>query len=420
MKNEFLNSAAPEQSEPDTYDNMIWPLLAVAMFPQAVVTGSIHVSLSDVYLVLGLLLLLLVRGRNIRGLPWYYAAPSVSFLLWCLVSSVAGPSAADTQTMIQYVEYLLIAPLLFYNIESEATILRAFKLVAVVGGILGAIALYSGFQQGFDSPVFIFGLQKNALGGILAYTLPIVACLGSRSGRKSRGAYYLVALALCAGIFSSMSRGAMLGALAGILAFILATRRFFPVLLRILIIASGLLLTWWILPEKIVSNLTNLSEGSSAYTRIIERQDAFSWIDESSFYGYGVGNYHISIPSIGFSQNDPNNVFLLILIETGVVGLCLFVLVVFSVLLSGIRSIVSARRNGFTPLIDAAFLGMFVARLVHIQVDVSWVRGASTFMFLSAGGLMLCKSARATHQRGAALRPISEGSVFRRNEVSDA
>jgi O-antigen ligase len=375
-----------------TFTNGCAFLLGLSVFPQAVWSKGVHVSISDLALIA--MSLWLVLTREIR-IPGKYFRFVMLYLVYIIFSFTWSTHWSDgIVPFAQLVEYLIVSVLVFYNLDSLSDIERTAKMYLLFASAIGLLAIVLGGLHEFSGPLFVLGLHKNALGQIVGDALPINLALIFLAWNKKRKSslYYVAFLVNLFALLLSLSRGAMMGAVVGMLIVVFLSGvlkrplAFFVAIFSFAVI--GFAINWYIANNpKLVAELLNIKVGSSAYTRIIMWDDVVSKIRQAPYFGHGLGTYFISIPEMGFKQQDPNNIFLLNWHDLGLVGLVLFALIILYLFLIGMTSFMT-QVNSTLRLLHVAMFASFLSQLIHWQVDVSWVRGASLF-FGATIGMML-------------------------------
>jgi O-antigen ligase len=311
----------------------------------------------------------LVAGLIFAGLQW------VS-LIW---------STNPHRTLIfssQAVELFVAYPLLFGFLPRRVKEIERGLIVLLVGTAALAVALLIGFAsdpQAAQSGTYLPGFNKNASGSFESVGIVIAYALLLR-GRGSRLWPAAALMLTTAGSVASESRGAMMGAAAGVVVVSLVMRRGR--------IAAGLVMimlaaTYFaVIAPGEAAKTSHAGAQSSALARVQLWKFAIHQIEKKPILGTGAGAYF----QPDGQQQDPNNTFLRTWAETGILGLIALVY-----LLVSLGRMVPAWRRCRDPgiaALAAACAGMFVSLLVHAQVDVSWTRGTGSLMFAALGLLI--------------------------------
>ncbi|WP_455919274.1 O-antigen ligase family protein [Priestia megaterium] len=364
-------------------------LLASTAIPHSIISAGIKVSFSDIYLVIGFVSLLIINKFKFN-FPKTYFSIAITYVVLSTLSLIwADEATKGISRLFQYFEFMIVTVFVFYNIKTTYY-RKMLNWYVFISTILGIIAIIFYITQGGQGPVYMLGFHKNALGTVLGTSISLIMGLYLLSRQEQLGGkkiYLLCLIINMVGLVMSMSRGALIGSVAAIfilLFFMGKTKQIF-ILVPLLTICISLYLY---LAPSYLERATAFDKFSSAYSRVTIYDDAVRKIKEHPLIGEGVGNYFIEIPMIHFSQDDPNNVFLLNLVELGLIGLVIFIVLLLCIFTYAIANNRKHKYNYEIRTMNAIFISGFVARLVHIQVDVSWVRGIGIFMFAMVGMML--------------------------------
>lgn len=366
-------------------DVLLAIIIGLSCVDISVQVAGFPLGLGDALLFPVLFIVLLAPGRP--AMTPLYAATVSAYLLWSILAlGWTNDRSSSLGPLLQYVEFFLLVPLAFSCARNMRGVVAIVRFYVICASTLSLAVLIYAVVNGSFSYVYFLNYQKNYLGAITGNALPLIIGLLVLSTRRR---WIWVALALnVATLLLSSSRGSMLGAIIGIAVFLLLIRRiWYGLFIGLGGWAVYHVYTTWIAPEA-ASSLVDFSADSSAGSRLIIFEDAMRVFAQSPYVGHGVGSYLINIPSINFQQRDPSNVFLLNMVEVGVVGLCLFIVLLIAVGAVAVRNCRRLREHTAAFTISAALAGGFAAHLAHIQIDVSWVRGTGTFMFACVGLLL--------------------------------
>lgn len=354
-------------------------------------TVSLTLSVSDIPFGLGDLLLVPIVVFSFNriskvSLPFSYGIAVFAYLFWCLLSEYWVTNFRNSlPSVIQYMQFMLVTVAVFSTVSSLRAVTYCIRAYVLAASALSASVIVYAFATGTFYYVYFLNYQKNYLGSIVGNALPLIVGLTVLPWRRKWMVWAAMLLNLSA-LLLSTSRGAMVGAIIGsiiVLALCGQLRRS----VALFVGGFGVFSAYSnYLAPNYADSVTDFSSGSSAYSRVTIFNDAMDKIDERWMAGSGIGSYHIAIPSIGFSQDDPNNVFLLNMAEVGFVGTVLFSIMILAIVGQWFRN----RRHfrGVAPaygVVSASLAGGFASHFAHIQSDVSWVRGTGTFMFACVG-----------------------------------
>ena len=243
-------------------------------------------------------------------------------------------------------------------------------------------------------PVHNFGLNKNPTGQMIANA--ILLLIGVRALRRLWPCLVLLA----PGLILTVSRGAIAGAIIGVMVIlVLQRRRGRPVLTRVLPVALVALGAFALAPPEVQSRVTTIHAGKdnpAAYAIYVRKKlakDARTIIDAHPWTGVGIGNYNAAVSAIGATPVlDPHQVVLLQEAEGGYIFGAAFIVLVAGTML--------ALRRMRQVDVSAAAAGVLIATVAHGLVDVYWVRGTPILGWLlvgmACGGLTKLRSPEST------------------------
>jgi hypothetical protein len=282
--------------------------------------------------------------------------------------------------VLKYVEYFVVYYMVVNNLTDRPQAWRlvtAAFLTAVIVSLIGAAQIPSG--QRVSAPFEGKEGEPNTLGGYLLFMMAIAGGIALETARIRTRVVCLGLIALMGLPFAyTLSRASFLG-----VPFVLATlglfstrRRLVGGALLLLVVASPLVVT--LLPKPVVNRilytfqpeagqatvkLGRVAFDPSTSARLISVRQALEGWSKRPILGYGV---------TGFGFMDAQ--YARTLVETGLVGLAVFLWLVWSALRSGV---VSLRALG-DPEERGLALG-FVAGLVGLLVHAI---GANTFIIV--------------------------------------
>lgn len=279
---------------------------------------------------------------------------------------------------------------------SRATVRNMLVALAAAGGIEGLIVVFSAVGGG---PVDRFQgtfEHANTLGLFVAMALPaaIAVALG-RSGAL-RAPAIAAAAAMVAALVFSLSRGAVLGAVGGLVVF-LAVRSFRRLLVATVavgLVVSLLILGGAIAPPQGIPQVTALEERLTGAGPGADRPDDRIRIWDNTprliadHLWFGVGSYNFKEFSVRYGivkaetrqpYTHAHNVPLTVLAEMGLVGLAAFVWVLVGIARVLLRA--CSRRAGRDRVWAIAIAGTVTA--VGLQGLVDDTIGANGFVALT-------------------------------------
>jgi O-antigen ligase len=370
-------------------------VLATMIYPNALITpGGAQVALADILLVIAIGAWIVGNAVRTEPGPWIEGNRMVIPLLLFVginVGSIAWSTNTHATTVfaVQVLEIAFVLPVVFASIPRSIDVIqqgqKAFIAVSAALGIAAFIAYLPRAVHGDTEGVYLWGIHKNAIGSftagglVLAYTL-----LLQQEPARTRLLLGGLMLAEIAGLFASVSRGSILGALLGILVVSFALKQGRRA--SVMVVALSAIV--------FVAAIGTSSRGvkkdaSGSYDSSIVRNysyaNAVDKIRERPLLGLGAGAYSDFIPELQIGLPDPNNMFLLTWAEIGAIGFgaLLYLLYAFGALF---RRVARLPSRYAVPGVAAG--GVTLTFLVHAQVDDTWTRGQTSLGFAMIG-LML-------------------------------
>lgn len=206
---------------------------------------------------------------------------------------------------------------------------------------LGVLVVDSGGRWlrssgGFNDP--------NFLGGFLAVTLILGFYLCAKTKYKKT---ILALLALnCFGLFFTFSRGSLLALTVALIFFLAGQRKNWQKLLpplSVLILATGALVIIFSTLIFSRADLANRLEQKSLTERASQIRTAFDIFRQRPLIGVGLNNYTYTLYSANPGQpaylyQEAENIYLLLLVELGIIGLALFLFLLTAIISLGIKN----------------------------------------------------------------------------------
>jgi hypothetical protein len=381
-------------------------VLPAMIVPAAILQpAGAQIAAGDILLLVALVLWLILAtaGRvpkmRIRGNP--ILLPALLFVT-VTADSIAWSTQprATLKFTIQLIELILVFPVIFSSLpQSLAAIRRGFltyvgasSVLAVVMVIVYAPHAASGDLSGQS---LALGLGKNTVGSVVGAGLVIAYTLwAAEPRRRVKQRLGWAALIEAAGLFSTVSRAAIIGALVALIVVSFLQRR-------------SQALTLSLVAVSVVAYVATIGIGSHAHTTIRGAYDSstlrsYAWadavkkIEARPLLGTGGATYTDDIVQIHAIVPDPNNMFLLTWAELGLGGLFALCFLLFRF---GRQLLESRRLPGEYATLALAAGGVSLSVFVHVQFDETWIRGSSSLAF-SMIGLMaaLQRLARAPAQ----------------------
>lgn len=366
-----------------------------------------------------------LRGSPVIGLALLYAAAQYVSLFFA-VDLAEG--AAEVIKWVELPVILLVVPAMMTHRQG-----RWLAAALVVGAVIQAVlGLYQFIYRIGPEYFVVMGrfmrasgvfAQPNPYGGFLGLALPLALSLalwawrsfwaqGERRWRDALwGGFYTAAtLLIGAGLLASWSRGAWLGAVAGVLIVLVLRSRQAAVMsaLAALALVSLLLLgalSPTLAPQPLVERLADLpayfgltdvlaqpvtDENFSVVERLAHWVAAQRMWESSPWFGVGAGNYAAVYPAVRLPRwedalGHAHNVYLNVLGETGLLGLAAYLALWSGVLVWAWRQARHAGKSAegrWQTAVAVGVLGMVVHLSVHNLVDNLFVRGIVVYVGL--------------------------------------
>jgi len=366
------------------FDKMAMFILGATCFPHAIMIGGFNVSVVDVYTILAAGALIVTSRMKIH-FPGKFMILSGSYVLLGFIGILWANNIKELiPPLIQFIQWILMGIPIFYNMKNEMSIVKVINLYIASASLIAFMAMGIVAATGYNGALFVLGLQKNALGTVVGNAVPLTFAmflLTDKSRKMMRRVYMICLLSNALILILSLSRGSMLGAIVGTLLITYFIGRLKQTLIIMASTITVIVGTIVVVAPDYAASFVRFDDTSSAFSRVLIYDDVFEKIRAKPILGHGMGQYEIWLPQINFRQDDPNNVFLLNMVEMGVVGLTLFVLMMLYIVVVAFRNKKLFKDDRKFTLLNAMAFATFMSQLTHIQVDVSWVRGVGQFFF---------------------------------------
>ncbi len=327
------------------------------------------------------------------------------FMLLMIGGGVIAASRASLKPMLVYVAFMFGYFLVVNLIRSPEWLKRCLVGVVASSTVVGLYGLYQNFfgvveQTWQDSDMFseIQGRvvstfeNPNVLAEYLIMVLPLILALFINN-KNSRTRLALVIAGLTTGgcLIYTWSRGAWLGFLIGIIVFMLMYSR--HTMTVMLFGAFGIPFLPFVLPESITQrflSIGNLGDSSTSY-RVNIWRGVSNMIGDYWASGVGIGtdSFRCVYPLYSLSgiESAPHshNLYLQILVEIGIVGLIVFLAVLFIYTQSCFTLHATEKRPG--KLISAAIFCGMLSVLAQGMTDYIWYNYRVFLMFWLMLGL---------------------------------
>ena len=237
------------------------------------------------------------------------------------------------------------------------------------------VPMESGWVDSSNSPELttrvysVFG-NPNVLAKYLLSLFPISFALAMHAKDKLKKVFLFgtSACAVLAMIFT-FSRSGWIGLLASLSFFtILKDKKLFTILLIVILVGT------FIVPDIVSSRITSVEDTSSNY-RLMVWQETTNIISDFWLTGVGLG-YEAFREIYPFYMIDNNkspyhahNTYLQILVETGIIGLLVFIWLIIVTFKRGIKLIFTSKKDSFVQYIVLGSLSSIVGLLTQGLVE---------------------------------------------------
>ena len=361
-----------------------YPAVALALtfglapFQNSVGRGlaGINLSIADLHLVLSLPILVIALLRGEKPLrPWPFLWACLAYFAVCVASGFVtwrGGAALDSLFQMTLFFFVLI-PVFSVLARRPQDLMPALWTLLVVATFLAIIVLATRSQ-------YVLGIHKNGIGGSLGCAFLVAFELWFHYRDKNswhKNAVLTLMLVIAAGLVVSVSRGAWIGAVAGMI-FITAMRRQFSLLGRLTVVMLPVLaLGWMALPPETRDYAFDFDpERGNIEARVNNQDMAMDIIEQHPILGDGIGVR---------KQLDATQLVLFTLAETGVLGLITLTLVFAAFFAMVWRTQKRLGRGEFAYSLLAIGGALMLARLGHGMVDHYWARGPTMMGWAAAG-----------------------------------
>lgn len=349
-------------------DLSLIPVLAVPATLVQLRAGGV-LAWSDVVLAAAsVVALLMLRGRGgltLQPLIW----SGLAYLVVIMPTLILDRFAADYIEWAHEVFLVIGSLLVGFVIAREGRAPAAFGLYvfccATIGAVAGVVAIVTHFEA-----VYLPGLHKNTIGGMLAAAL--VIAYARPAWLRFRPWFANLMMLFCVvGLLASQSRQGLIGGLVGV--FIVSMRS--PIIGRwgrraIWVAGIPVVVLVW---QQVSAQLSSGNQFNSAYQRLTWFAQSIQVWQKSPVFGVGLRWWYTSDYGVNF---QPPNAEFEVLTCVGVVGLVAFIA------MFGSASWLLVRLD---PLYGTVGLAVVLDRFTQAQFDLYWVAGQASLLWIVAG-----------------------------------
>lgn len=296
-------------------------------------------------------------------------------------------------------QYMLAFFVGFYFLQNEWDARKALTLFIIVAGAVGLYGVYQ-YIIGVEVPQswtdasenvrtrsFSIVQSPNVLGSYMVLSIPIAFGLALTSKGKIRLLFIAIAFVMLAALMFTGSRGAWIAFAGAVgLIFMFFDRRIFIVFIIVTLLAA------FFVPQ-VSSRLSNLfsstyMEKSSQDGRLYRWTNAYDIMRNQPLFGIGLGRYGGAVGERNFGTTYVDSYYFKTLAEVGLVGLSLYVWLMFSLLRGGYRIWMHVRGRPEFYLYGGILAGLIGVVLHNGFENIFEVPFMSTFFWLMTGFLL--------------------------------
>jgi len=285
------------------------------------------------------LILFLVHGthRNYNFFHFFI----VLYIAWQLISLMWTPDFELGKTRaITSVQLLLLAFLLTLVIDNKKKIIWAYQAY-VFGNIVGASIIMSNYLQGIQSPYYnrygIKNIETDILSVFLALSIPMAAYLATKHQNKTLKLINIAAIPLV--FYAIFLTGTRTGSIVGVIgiAYWLYTHRKASITVKAsiaVVMIASVIAIFSFAPkhsvDRIFSAGKSISSGTLNYRSVIWKGSINQW-KKAPIIGSGLGGLGFVLSKEHINFDSAHNTFIHNLTENGVIGLLLYLSIIFSI-----------------------------------------------------------------------------------------
>ena len=361
-------------------------------------SNGVVIALSDISFIL-LFGYLIVNMRGFRRASSTIVVPAIFFILACilsLINSTAGPLTFLQVVMLckLLLLYYIVPVNTIENEEDMKYVVMFLTISLLFQGALGCVQ----FATGYELDIFSTGKKVGGLLGRVPDWGTLRRVFGTQLDRPNSYASFLVPLLLFntafllgvkrdarlrlvasvfgfLGLLFSFSRGGWLSFIGGSIAFVvylIKTGVKLPKVARFAAVAGLIGLIFFI---PLLKTRLTADDNNAAGSRLPLVKLATNMIQEYPIFGVGANTFanvirrHTTADLRGEFLYLVHNQYLLVLAETGAVGLLCYLWFLYAVFKMGVMCI-RRKDNNFVHYVGLGGLFGFVSILLHMNVDI--------------------------------------------------
>lgn len=358
------------------------------------------------------------RTRLTRYVGWMALFYYLSLWFGSFHLNLALPFLPSDQRFADWKNYVEM-PLFFLVTAASMQTKRQMKLLLalmMISVLRANIGFYHTVSER-DFSHFSYGLRyAGALGyagenGLAAFEAQfLLLCLGLFSAVRELRFKLLIGASIFLALYCllfSFSRGGYIGLMAGLLFLGLARERKYLVLFCVILFSWQTFVPTAV-QERILMTYEDGQVDSSSGERVQLWEDALTIIPQNPVFGTGFDTYKL----LGRSEDytDTHNYYMKVTVETGIVGLILFLLLLWKMLREGIALLRSSNDRFFQGL-GLGFGAMMVCVVaVNLFGDRWMFQQVTAYMWVALG--LVCRAQQMDRERfGAPQQPVLPAAV---------
>ncbi len=344
---------------------------ALAPFVEDIIGDPVHISLGELTLALCVPAFLITGLKNLRFPAFLFF--TLLYLAACVISCIINVDKQAVVPMAQTFLYLVVTVLVFSSLLRNPQ-----QLVFILEGSL-VVIVFLAILTYYPPIASRLAISKNSLGASMstATVIAIECWFAAYKSRTRRRILFGVVLFLAVTLLYTLSRGAWLGAIAGVFVIMALRRQFKLFGMLIAILAPLLLILFFLLPEDRQNYAIGFdTDRGNIEARVITIDYTLSLFRHSPIYGVGISLRKVI---------DATNIVCVSLAESGILGLGTFALMHFGVLRSAWKTQKMIPRSDLLYSPVALGGALVIARLTHGLVDHYWSRGPILQAWAAAG-----------------------------------
>ncbi len=364
----------------------------------------------------------LLCGRRVFRLRLIDFA-AIAFMLFIVFGGIFSVDSSSFLKMCVFICFMLSYFVVKNTLGSPALVRRCIAALITSSVVVSLIGLYQNFfgtisAIWLDQTVFtdIRGRvvstfeNPNVLGEYIILIFPLILAMMITDKRKNAKFTYLVAAGLnCACLVFTWSRGAWLGFLLSLIVFFAVSGKGF-LTAAILSVPVLNIIVYFAMDTAIFERFTNLSDSSSSYRFNIWR-GVLNMLEHVGLHGIGIGEGAFQTVYPGYAlagieaAPHSHNLFLQIVVETGIFSLIAFFIFLFLYA----QCSLGFCRTAYTKTNKIICLGLFAgvfAFLVQGMTDYVWYNYRIFLLFWMVIGLALAhiRTANTTEEESIPYR----------------